>query len=164
MKKLILSAFALLTFGFANAQEGVRFGVKGGLDLAQAKVKYDTGFGTYEATESETGFFVGGFAEIGLTEKFSLQPEIYYVGINDFDMISLPVLAKFEFVPNFHALVGPSFNYLLDAGEGVDDFKVNLDFGASYDITEDFDVSAKYSVGFGDFSINGLFIGAGYKF
>lgn len=162
MKKLILSVFVLANIGFANAQEGVRFGVKGGVDLAQAKVKFDTGFGTYEATESETGFFVGGFAEIGISEKFAIQPELYYVGINDFDMISLPVQAKFEFVPKFHALVGPSFNFLLDADE--DEFKVNLDFGASYDITEDFDVNAKYSVGFGDVSINGLFIGAGYKF
>lgn len=162
MKKVFLSAFALATFGFANAQESVRFGVKGGLDLATAKVKFDTGFGTYEATESETGFFIGGFAEIGITDKFALQPELYYVGINDFDMISLPVLAKFEFVPNFHALVGPSFNFLLDADD--DEFKVNFDFGASYDITEDFDVSAKYSLGFGDVSLSGLFIGAGYKF
>lgn len=32
-----------------------------------------------------------------------------------------------------------------------------------YDITEEIDVNAKYSLGFGAVAVNGFFVGAGYK-
>jgi hypothetical protein len=53
-------------------------------------------------------------------------------------------------------------NYYLDATE--DQFKLNLDFGATYEISEDFGINAKYSMGMGDVSISGIFIGTEYKF
>ena len=74
----------------------------------------------------------------------------------------MPLLAKYSFTEEFHAIAGPSLNYFLDAEE--DQFKVNVDFGGSYDITDEIDLNAKYSLGFGDVSVNGFFIGAGYKF
>lgn len=161
MKKIILSILAVAAFGTANAQE-TKFGVKAGVDFASSKVKIDTGFGTVEATGSETGFFVGGFASIGISESFAVQPEVLYVGIKDFNFISVPVLAKYTIVENFSALAGPSFNYFLDAEE--DEFKVNVDFGAMYQFTENFDANAKYSLGFGDVQISGVFVGLGYTF
>ena len=45
-----------------------------------------------------------------------------------------------------------------------DKLKFNVDFGASYDITEEIEANAKYSLGFGDIAVSGIFIGAGYKF
>ena len=159
MKKILLSAVALLAFGYANAQDGVRFGAKAGVDFASVKVDLGP---LGEVTGTETGFFVGAFVEIPVSESFSVQPEVLYVAITDANMLNVPVHGKWEFTEDFHALVGPSFNYLLDAEE--DEFKVNLDLGASYDITEDFDVSAKYSLGFGDVALSGAFFGVGYKF
>jgi opacity protein-like surface antigen len=111
---------------------------------------------------SETGFFVGGFANIGVSEQFSVQPEVLYVAIKDFNFLSVPILAKYSVSKEFGILAGPSLNYLLDAEE--DEFKLNIDFGASYDVTEEIEVNAKYSLGMGDVSISGIFIGAGYKF
>ncbi|TDP60727.1 outer membrane beta-barrel protein [Flavobacterium dankookense] len=157
MKKLLFAAIAVFTFGFTNAQE-TKFGAKAGVDLATAKVKI---LGT-TATASETGFFLGGFANIGLSEKFSVQPELLYVAITDLNFISVPVLAKYNVAEKFGIIAGPSLNYFLDAEE--DEFKVNVDFGAIYDITEEIDVNAKYSLGMGDVSVSGIFIGAGYKF
>ncbi|MGK4569113.1 hypothetical protein [Flavobacterium sp. 3HN19-14] len=55
-----------------------------------------------------------------------------------------------------------SFNYFLNADE--DKFKVNVDFGAAYAITENLEGNVKYSLGFGDVAVSGIFIGAGYKF
>ena len=157
MKKLLFAAIAVFAFGFTNAQE-TKFGAKAGVDLATAKVKI---LGT-TATASETGFFLGGFANIGLSEKFSVQPELLYVAITDLNFISVPVLAKYNVAEKFGIIAGPSLNYFLDAEE--DEFKVNVDFGAIYDITEEIDVNAKYSLGMGDVSVSGIFIGAGYKF
>ncbi len=163
MKKILLTIAAVFAFSFANAQDGsTKFGVKAGVDFASMKAKYDTGFGTVEATASETGFFVGGFVTLGMSEKFAIQPEVLYVAITDSNFLSVPVLAKYTFADKFSALFGPSFNYFMDAEE--DEFKVNLDLGATYQVTENIDVNAKYSLGFGDVQVSGVFVGVGYAF
>jgi hypothetical protein len=157
MKKLLILTVLLTGTFFAQAQK-TQFGVKAGVDFASIKVKVA---GT-TATASETGFFLGGFATLGVSEKFAVQPELLYVAISDSNFFSLPVLAKYAFAEKFSALAGPSFNYFSDAEE--DKFKVNIDLGAAYDITEEIDVNAKYSLGFGDVAVSGFFIGAGYRF
>lgn len=158
MKKLLLSAALLAGTFFATAQE-TRFGVKAGIDVASVTVDLGP---LGKVTGSETGFFVGGFAEIGVNDTFSIQPEILYVGISDFNMINVPILAKYTFAEKFSAMVGPGLSYMLDAEE--DEFKVNVDIAAGYDITEDIDATVRYSIGFGDVKVSGLFIGVGYKF
>lgn len=162
MKKLFLAALLVAGTFFANAQE-TRFGVRAGADFASTKVKYTNPFtgASDTASASKTGFFAGGFIELGITESFAVQPEVLYVAISDSNMLSVPVLAKYSF-GSFNLLAGPGLNYLLDAEE--DEFKVNIDLGASYDITENFDAEARYSIGMGDVSVSGLFVGVGYKF
>jgi len=91
-----------------------------------------------------------------------VQPELLYVAITDLNFVSVPILAKYSVAEKFGIIAGPSLNYFLDAEE--DEFKLNVDFGAIYDITEEIDVNAKYSLGMGDVSVSGIFIGAGYKF
>ncbi|MGC4039677.1 MAG: porin family protein [Flavobacterium sp.] len=157
MKKLLFITLLMGAFS-AQAQKDTKFGVKAGVDFATVKVKV---LGT-TASSSETGFFVGGFATLGVSDKFAVQPELLYVGISDSNFFSLPVLAKYTFAEKFSALAGPSFNYFSDAEE--DKFKVNIDLGATYDITENIDINAKYSLGFGDVAVSGVFVGAGYKF
>lgn len=157
MKKLFFAAFLLAGTFFVNAQE-TKFGVKAGVDIATVKVKV---LGT-TASASETGFFVGGFANIGVSEKFSVQPELLYVAITDFNFLSVPILAKYSIAEKIGLVAGPSLNYFLDAEE--DKLKLNIDFGGMYDITEEIDINLKYSLGMGDVSVSGIFIGAGYKF
>lgn len=156
MKKLLF-AVIVLAGTFAHAQK-TKFGIKAGVDFASIKVEV----AGVKGTSSETGFFLGGFATLGISEKFAVQPELLYVAISDSNFFSVPVLARYTFAEKFSALAGPSFNYFSDAEE--DKLKVNLDLGATYDITEEIDVNAKYSLGFGDVAVNGIFIGAGYRF
>lgn len=160
MKKLLFTAFLFAGTLFTNAQE-TKFGVRAGVDFATAKAKYEVMGTTVEAKSSETGFFAGAFAEIGISESFAIQPEVLYVSIKDFSAISVPILGKYSF-GDFSVMAGPDLNYLLDAEE--DEFKVNVDFGASYDINESLDVQARYSMGMGDVSLSGIFVGVGYKF
>ena len=157
MKKLLFIAVVFVGAFTAQAQK-TKFGVKAGVDFASIKVEV----AGVSGTASETGFFVGGFATLGISEKFAVQPELLYVAISDSNFFSVPVLARYTFAEKFSALAGPSFNYFSDATE--DKLKMNLDLGATYDITEEIDVNAKYSLGFGDVAVNGIFIGAGYKF
>ncbi|RZK11506.1 MAG: PorT family protein [Flavobacterium sp.] len=161
MKKLLLGAFLLTGTFCATAQE-TRFGVKAGIDFATVEQTVTVMGITVSGKGSETGFFVGGFAEIGVNDTFSIQPELLYVTISDFSILNVPVLGKYSFAEKFNVMAGPSINYLLDAEE--DEFKVNVDLGAGYDISEDLDVSARYSMGFGDVKVSGIYVGVGYKF
>lgn len=157
MKKLFFAAFLLTGSLFVNAQE-TKFGVKAGVDLATIKVK----FAGTSVSSSETGFFLGGFANIGISDKFSVQPELMYVAITDSNFLSVPILAKYDVAEKIGLMAGPSLNYFSDAEE--DKLKINIDFGGMYDITEEINVNLKYSLGMGDVSVSGIFIGAGYTF
>lgn len=167
MKKVFLVAIATVGFAFSGNAQETKFGVKAGVDLASVKgdVTVDTGFGVFtsEFSESYTGFFVGGFATIGISESFAVQPEVLYVSLqDDFSYLNVPIFAKFSFAEKFHAMAGPSLNYFLNAEE--DEFKIGVDFGAAYDVTENLDINAKYTMGTGDIKVSGIFIGAGYTF
>lgn len=70
MKKILLSAVAVFTFGLTNAQD-VSYGVKGGLNLSNLS-------GDIEDAKSLFGAHVGAFAEIKITDKFSVQPELLF--------------------------------------------------------------------------------------
>lgn len=164
MKKVLLVCAALFASVIGAKAQEIKWGAKAGIDFATVKVKMNEGFWgeTIEASQSETGFFVGGFAEIGFSEKWSFQPEVLYVSIKDASMLSVPVLAKYKVIDQVNLLAGPSLNYNLDWED--DKFKVNLDFGAAYSINDNIGVSAKYSMGFGDIKLNGVFAAVEYKF
>jgi opacity protein-like surface antigen len=169
MKKIILTVAIVFAATFANAQKGggddMRFGVRGGLDLVSVKV---SGGGS----ESLTGFFVGGFAEFGITDQFVLQPGLSYHSasktVDGFDIkanfLSIPVLVKYEVAEKINLFAGPSLYYNTDS-DAEDKTTFNLDLGGSYDITENFLVEARYSIGLtGDSKVNHLLLGVGYKF
>ncbi|WNM19005.1 porin family protein [Flavobacterium capsici] len=160
MKKIILTIAAVFAFGVASAQD-LKYGAKAGLDLLSAK--YD-GAGSVSAT----GFYVGGFVEFGIADKFALQPGVNYHAASkegvDFNYISIPVLAKYNVAEKFNLLAGPSLFYSMDS-EDNDKTRFNLDLGASYDITENLFVDPRYSLGLtGDVKVSHFLIGLGYRF
>ncbi|MDR7211350.1 porin family protein [Flavobacterium piscis] len=157
MKKITLSIIAVLAFGFTNAQE-VKFGVKGGLNIANFG-------GDAEDTKSLVGFHVGGFAEIKLSDKFAIQPELLYSAqgakeeyselgetvevTQNLGYLNIPVMAKYYVAKGFSLEAGPQIGFLLNAkfkaeyqGESEDesnkdDFK-SVDFGVNFGAGYDF--------------------------
>ena len=168
MKKIILSAVAVFAFGFANAQEtksntqDAKFGIKAALNIASLT-------GDVSNPSSLTGFQIGGFAEIKVTEKFAIQPELMYStqgvsessieeGVNvDADTklgyLNIPVMAKYYATPKFSFEFGPQIGFLLSA---------KVDLTASFE-GESFSesVDAKDVMSSIDFGLN---LGAGYDF
>jgi opacity protein-like surface antigen len=182
MKKIILTALAVLAFGFANAQ--VKFGAKVALNFA-------TLTGDVENQSSLTAFQVGGFAEIKVSEKFAVQPELMYStqgasfdgGEGDIVLgyINIPVMAKFYVAKSFSLEAGPQIGFLLSAKDDGEDFKdetsstdFGFNFGAGYDFTENFSAGLRYNLGLSnlvdiegyDASVkNSVFsVSLGYKF
>ena len=163
MKKLVLTAAAVFAFGFANAQE-TKFGVKGGLNLSNVN-------GDISNNSSRLSFHVGGFAEVKISDKFAIQPELVYsvqgtkvdVGasedvVYDLQYINIPVMAKFYATEQFSLEVGPQIGFLATAKARFDgnsedikdsfkstDFGVN--FGAGYNFTENISAGLRYNLG-----------------
>lgn len=148
----------MFSFSQINAQSKVEYGVKGGLNLTFFKVKQGS-FGT--KPETATGFYGGIFADFNAEEDFSIQPEILYIVLNDFNFINAPIYVKYNIGDNFNLLVGPSLNYFFDFF--TNKFKVRADIATAYNITPNIDVHIKYTLGFQEITPNGLFIGMGLK-
>jgi opacity protein-like surface antigen len=166
MKKVILSAIAIFTIGFANAQKA-EFGIKGGFN--SSNFSGDTGRVDFK---SRVGFNVGAFVAINLSEKFTLQPEILYstqgakavnvsalyddviyTGDVKFNLsyINIPVMIKYYVADKFNFEAGPQIGFLTSAKTST-----KLD-GSSQTVDEDIKDSFE-SVDFG------LNFGAGYDF
>ena len=126
----VMAALAmLLVVTTTPSMAGVKFGVKGGITLANIKAVPDT-FEGYK-WENKMGLAGGLSMELGLAKGFSLQPEVLYVqkgakisvsegeitGTVKFnvDYIEIPVLLKYNLIssgltiPSVYA--GPYFGF-----------------------------------------------------
>ena len=164
MKKMLLIA-AIAVFGITsvNAQD-VSFGAKAGLNIATI------GGDGSDGVKSRTAFHIGGVAEISVSEKFSVQPELVYsaqgasqdfegieIDIN-YGYLNLPVMAKYYVADGFSLEAGPQLGFLLSAkgegaGEEVDikDITSGIDFalgfGAGYKLDNGLNFAARYNLG-----------------
>jgi hypothetical protein len=164
MKKYIFTAVAVLAFGFTNAQKA-QFGIKGGLNVANQSY---SGEGS-PSSSSIIGFHIGGFVEVKVSDKFSIQPELLYstqgskfdVTVNEgginYDTenifklayINIPVIFKYYASEKFSLQAGPQIGFLTSSKMETE----VLGQSVTQDV-KDFFESVDY----------GLNIGAGYDF
>ena len=188
MKKLYFIA-AILMFGLlkVSAQDEqtksneFNFGIKAGYTSAILKVKVED----VTASDNVSGFYIGAFGELSLSEKVCFQPELIYSSYsqdgNSSGILQVPLLIKFLPDERLAFLAGPQLDYILDKEDsaGLKQFAAGVALGASYDITEELIIEARYSFGLTnrlDGNLEGienlniksyfnyLFIGLGYRF
>ncbi|WP_035334164.1 porin family protein [Dokdonia sp. PRO95] len=170
MKKIVVVAIAAL-FGTVavQAQDEVSFGAKGGVNFATV------GGDDFDDPDARTSFHFGGFVEVPISEKFSIQPEVYYSGQGydiqsvdngddvefQLDYINVPVLAKYYFVDGFYGEVGPQigFNVNSEIDSNPDGDSGDISFNNDAINTVDFAVVG----GLGYKLNNGLFFNARYN-
>src|SRR5690554_6878275 len=129
MKKLILiTGLFIFSTTLLHAQadsKAIQLGVKGGVN--STKITGDD----IDDVKSRTSFNVGLLAEIPITERFSLQPEVMYSGQGfdvkeidqdnifdtnenveyQLDYIQVPILLKAYLVKGLSVEVGPQFGF-----------------------------------------------------
>ncbi len=177
MKKLFLSA-AVAVFSFASlSAQDISFGVKGGVNFANIAGDFGAG-DLYDDndTKMKVGFHIGGLAEIMLSEKFALQPELLFSmqgakSEYDYDdgfdsesfeskinlsYINLPIMAKFYPIENLAIEMGPQVGFLVSAKSDYE--STYTTGGVTVSESGDDDVKDQYK-GI-DFGLN---FGASYK-
>ena len=125
--KLAIMAVALLTMQAASAQ--FRLGAKAGANLVKVE-------GQSFKDEFRYGYHLGGFAEIGIIRKLTIQPEVLF---NQYSMtldssfksvyeniitseqshvklnyLSVPILLNYKFLGPIYLQAGPAFSILID--------------------------------------------------
>ena len=119
---LIGAVVALLALP-QSAAAGVRFGLKGGANIANVNGNWDETLGDWKST---VGFCGGIFIELNFGKILTIQPEVLYTmkgadtgdGKLKFDYIEIPVLLKLR-IPtgSIHPFIfaGPAFGFSLKA-------------------------------------------------
>jgi len=173
MKRVILAAFAIFTFGVANAQD-LKFGIKAGANLSTL-----TGDAVADDVKMKAGFNAGGFVEIKFTDKLALQPELLFSlqGAKTTDRfddgagnitrdeskvnlsyLNVPVMLKFYPVQSFFLEGGPQVGFLVSA-KSKDETTENFTDGTVLNSSAETDI--KDNLKTVDFAFN---LGLGYDF
>jgi len=122
-KILIIGAFAAMLVLPQTAAAGVKFGIKGGANIANVNGDFVDGISDWKST---VGFCGGIFLELNFGRVLTIQPEVLYtmkgadsgVGKLKFDYLEIPILLKIR-IPtgSIHPFVfaGPAFGFSLRA-------------------------------------------------
>ncbi len=135
-KSILLVAIVLFGYTAVNAQEYVMFGAKGGVNFSTFS---GDGSNAFNDPKGRTSFHLGLVAEIPMSDKFSIQPEVLYSGQgydisernngNDIeyqlDYINVPVIAKFYVFEGFALEAGPQVGFLVNSEIDSDPSSVN---------------------------------------
>ncbi|MBE9600552.1 porin family protein [Pedobacter sp. MC2016-24] len=184
MKKIIILAIGLFAATVANAQDPIRFGIKGGINFPNI-IKGD-GNNDFK-TKVNTGFNVGLTLDIGLIKGLAFTPEVLYstkgykaqTAFGDFNQttsfIDIPILASINIGGSgLNLVAGPQVSFLLSTknkfenGFGTveqqivedksDRFKKSLVgglIGFRYDVNDQFDIHGRYALDFQKNNENG---------
>ncbi|MDX1279569.1 porin family protein, partial [Oceanihabitans sediminis] len=127
---VVIAASSVLSVSAQNTnpQRDVQLGVKGGVNFSTI-----TG-DDFNDLDSRTSFNAGLVAEIPITNRFSIQPEVFYSGQGfdikeidqdnvfdtdqnieyQLDYIQVPILAKFYLVDGLSIEAGPQFGFKIN--------------------------------------------------
>ncbi|MFN8274138.1 MAG: porin family protein [Flavobacteriaceae bacterium] len=166
MKRIFVVLFVTCSLLTVHAQkskreEGIKLGIKGGLNVSNLS-------GDIKDVAIRTSIHLGLLAEIIVTDKFSIQPELMYSGQGatvtstgggrlKYDYVNLPVLAKFPVANGLSFEAGPQLGFLVsakyktnDSNDKIEDTKT-LDFGLGggleYELKNGVIFQARYNLG-----------------
>jgi opacity protein-like surface antigen len=156
----IVVIVSTLLLSCASPRAGVAFGTErygySNTTFKPGESKNQSALSDLSGSNSKTGFYIGvALKEVDINEKFSVQPEVNFIAIQDLNQFQVPILLRYTFVDDFNAFLGPNLGYLLDTSVGVNSFNFGIDLGISYDITANFIAEARYNYGISNLLENG---------
>jgi hypothetical protein len=172
MRNFLLAIAAIAFLAASTQAQTTSFGLKGGMTASNMKMSSS---GISISLTTKIGFYAGAFAEVRVSEKFAIQPELFYSSMGakmkasdsgmtasaseNLGYINLPILAKYK-SEGFSIFAGPQVSYLLSAkskssqsSETVNDkdeykpIEVSGVLGAGYTLANGFGIDARYQIG-----------------
>lgn len=164
-KSIYLTALFVLVAISGSFGQGFHFGLKAGANFANFE-----GNTPDFKSEGITSYHAGAFLEFGLSERFSIQPELLYSTVganlsfdnatedfkNELGYICVPLLARIYLIPNRLSLdLGPQASFLLRESENVNLTKSNsFDFavvgGLTLQVIGPLFIQGRYNLGLTD--------------
>ncbi len=163
MKKSFFTLTLIAFCAYGALAQGISGGLKVGANFAN--MKFDSDFGGI-SFDARTSFHFGGYLNLGVSETFSIQPELLYnsVGAKIDDnalktnYLSIPIMIQYNPVPVFNIHAGPQVGFLLsakadDGDESVDvkdqykGLDLGLGFGAGVNLPMGLGITARYVLG-----------------
>lgn len=161
-----LSIIVLLTLHFftIQAQNNLKFGIKGGVNFANLNLN------DIENNKEVTGVNFGIFAKLPISSSFAIQPEIYFTtkgseltyqnvfvdGTAKFELnyIEIPVMLIFNLGQNFNFQLGPYASYLISSKvKNVSDINFNFEDNIDSGDFNKFDTGVAVGLGYDTKSI-----------
>ncbi|WP_430613666.1 porin family protein [Flavobacterium sp. JP2137] len=160
IKKTVLFILILLS-GWGTTAQILSFGLKGGVNYANFT-------GKSVSSDAITSFHFGATAELRLTEKLALQPELLYstVGANyqntvgditreiksKLGYIAIPVLAKINLNRSITLEAGPQFSFLMSKKNefkpgDTNSYETAIIAGLGLKLTQSVFIQARYGFG-----------------
>jgi len=160
-KILAIGAFAAMLVLPQTAAAGVKFGIKGGANIANVNGDFTE---TIADWKSSVGFCAGIFLELNFGRILTIQPEVLYTmkgadagtGKLKFDYIEIPVLLKIRIpMGSVHPFIfaGPAFGFNLKAvldGIEVEDMPTadySAVLGGGLQLGRSIHIDARYTMG-----------------
>ncbi len=154
MKKYVLLVATTLIFGTSTMiAQDVKLGAKAGVNFAKLSGE------AVEDADGRTGFHVGFLAEIPLSERFAIQPELVYSqqGLQSketfdgtefetkvkLDYLNVPVMAKFYLIDGLSIEAGPQFGFNINAKQELE--VTGGDTDSDFEITGEDDIKDEVS-------------------
>lgn len=171
MKKILFVAAITILGTFSSQAQLLRLGAKAGLNYANLTGSEITVNAQNYKSEAITAYHIGLLAEVKLTEKFAIQPELLYstqgasyenLGSeikNKLGYLSIPVMAKIYLNKTFSLELGPQASFLLSETENVNledsnTFDFSVAGGLGVKITKSIFIQGRYGLGLTEVSTN----------
>lgn len=181
MQRIALIIFIILiSTSLVNAQgrrsKDTKVGFIGGYVYAQVNGEKENA----KWNDYGSGGYAGSFVDIYITEKIHLQPAINLAYVNEFKIIYLPLMLKYQIGQRgFNVQAGAQITYLLGGQDDIgtkDQFGWELGAGLGMDITKSIFIQGRYTYEVSrrkvddflgspsqDFKFNNIMIGIGYR-
>ncbi|MGC1205060.1 MAG: porin family protein [Flavobacteriaceae bacterium] len=156
--------------------QGIKYGVRGGLTISNL----DFDDAPPMENKHRNSFYIGFFADIGLSKTVSVVPEIQFspegakIEVLQLDYIQAPVLIKFRLSEKVKIGIGPQASLKSNKkDDGVKNFAYSGVAGLEYKLTHMLFADVRYTYGISDVFDDNLAIsaqntsvqiGVGYKF
>lgn len=151
MKKSLIVIALVFSVAVTFAQENV-YGVRAGYNVTNLDFRPEVPAGVENAHRN--GFAIGFLAEYGISEKFSIAPEIQFSaeGAKDkefrLDYLQMPILINYKFTRKIALGVGPQVSLKAhDYEDGIKNIVYSGIAGLTYMITDEIFVDARFSYG-----------------